>query len=154
MRYEWSQDAGGNLTVLPNNEFLIERIVAANRKPAEQPFLMPNTSLILDNNFFTQRELLVWRYLAADCKSEGGSWKCQQGPVEFGALVPQDRTSIRVSIELVGERKGHHPRRGARNAAAEAERRKFRVGSVVDPQDQFKLMRVAIPADNTEVIRD
>jgi len=155
IRYEWSQDSGGTLTVLPNNEFLIERISAnAAAKPAEQPFLMPNTSLILDNNFFTQREVLVWRYLAADCKSEGGGLKCQQGPVEFGALVPQDRTSMHVSVELVGKEKVT-----IRGSEHELLRLKlsgenFEWALWVDPQDQFKLMRVAIPADNTEVIRD
>ena len=95
IRYEWNQSSGGSLTVLPNNEFLLEKITEpSSSKPAEQPFLMPNTSAILDNNFFVHREVLVWRYLAAACKPEGGSLKCQQDPGDFGVLVPQDRTSM------------------------------------------------------------
>jgi hypothetical protein len=155
VRYEWSNDVGGNLTVLPNNEFLIERIAStATAKHAEQPFLMPKTSLILDNNFFTQRELLIWRYLASDCKSEGGNWKCQQGPVEFGALVPQDRSSMRVSIELIGSEKV--TLRGSERdlLRLKLNGENFEWALWVDPGDQFKLMRVVIPADNTEVIRD
>jgi hypothetical protein len=155
VRYEWSDSSGGSLTVLPNNEFLIEKIsVAASGKPAEQPFLMPNTSVILDNNFFIQREVLVWRYLASDCKPEGGNLKCQQGPGEFGALVPQDRTSMRIRLELVGKEKTSI--RGADrellrlNLSSES----FEWALWVDDQNQFKLMKVAIPADNTEVIRD
>lgn len=155
IRYDWSQDSGGSLTVLPNNDFLIEKITTgATGKPAEQPFLMPTTSMILDNNFFVHREVLVWRYLAADCSSEGGNLKCQQGPVEFGTLVPQDRTSMRVRVELVGKEKV--PIRGTErellrvNLTGES----FAWALWIDAQDQFKLIRVSIPADNTEVVRD
>jgi hypothetical protein len=155
IRYDWSQDSGGSLTVLPNNDFLIERITtSATGKPAEQPFLMPTTSMILDNNFFVHREVLVWRYLAADCSTEGGNLKCQQGPVEFGTLVPQDRTSMRVRVELVGKEKvsirGTERELLRVNLTGES----FEWALWIDPQDQGKLIRVAIPADNTEVVRD
>jgi len=155
IRYDWSQDSGGSLTVLPNNDFLIERITtSATGKPAEQPFLMPTTSMILDNNFFVHREVLVWRYLAADCSTEGGNLKCQQGPVEFGTLVPQDRTSMRVRVELVGKEKvsirGTERELLRVNLTGES----FEWALWIDPQDQGKLIRVSIPADNTEVVRD
>jgi len=155
LRYEWSQNPGGSLTVLPNNDFLIEKITApGTAKTTEQPFLMPITTMVLDNNFFIQREVLVWKYLAADCKSEAGSFKCQQGPVEFGVLVPQDRNSLRVRMELVGKEKV-----SIRGAERELLRlnltgENFEWSLWVDSQDQFKLIRVAIPADNTEVVRD
>jgi hypothetical protein len=155
LRYEWSQASGGSLSVVPNNDFLLERITtAASSKAAEQPFLMPSTSAILDNNFFVHREVLAWRYLAAACKPEGGGLKCQQGPADFGVLVPQDRTSIHVRMEVVGKEKVT-----VRGAERELLRLNLTGESVnwalwVDDHDQFKLMRVAIPADNTEVIRD
>ena len=155
LRYEWSQNSGGSLSVLPNNDFLIEKIsTAPNGKPAERPFLMPSTSMILDNNFFVHREVLVWRYLAADCKYEGGNWKCGQGPAEFGVLVPQDSNSVRVRLELIGKEKV-----SVRGAERELLRlnltgENFEWNLWVDAQDQFKLIRVAIPADDTEVVRD
>jgi hypothetical protein len=153
--YDWSQESGGSLTVGPNNEFLIEKITTGmNGKTAEQPFLMPNTSVILDNNFFIQREVLLWRYLAADCKPEGSGLKCQQGPAEFGVLVPQDRSSVRVKVELIGREKvtirGTERDLMRINLSDE----NFEWALWVDDKDQFKLMRVAIPADNTEVVRD
>jgi hypothetical protein len=155
LRYEWSQNSGGSLTVLPNNDFLIEKITApGSAKAAEQPFLMPSSSMILDNNFFIHREVLAWRYLAADCKSEGGSMKCQQGPAEFGVLVPQDRNSLRVRMELVGSEKVTV--RGAQRDLLRLNLtgQDFEWNLWVDPQDRFKLIRVAIPADDTEVVRD
>lgn len=155
VRYDWSQSSGGSVTVLPKNDFLIEKISAPTAsKPAEQPFLMPSTSLILDNNFFVHREVLAWRYLAADCKSEGTGLKCQHDPAEFGVLVPQDRTSLRIRMEVVGKEKVNI--RGAEhellrlNLSGES----FQWSLWLDDQNQFKLMRVAIPADDTEVVRD
>ena len=155
LRYEWSQGSDGSLTVLPNNEFLIEKITsAAYSKPAEQSFLMPSTSVILDNNFFVHREVLAWRYLASDCKPDAAGWKCQMDPGEFGVLVPQDRTSLHVRLELVGKEKVT-----IRGSERELLRLNLKGENVdwalwVDDHDQFKLMRVAIPADNTEVVRD
>ena len=153
--YNWSQSSGGSLTVLPNNEFLIEKITSpTSSKPAEQPFLMPNTSVILDNNFFIHREVLIWRYLATNCKPENGSMKCKQEPGEFGVLVPQDRTSVRIRLELVGEEKVmfHGTERNLLRLNLKSD--DFDWALWVDDRDQFKLMRVAIPADNTEVVRD
>jgi hypothetical protein len=154
LRYEWSQAGGGSLTVLPNNEFLIEKVAAsASAKPAEQPFLMPNTSAILDNNFFVLREVLAWRYLAtAPCRGENDKRQCE--PEEFGVLVPQDRISVRVKMALVGKEKVTI--RGAErellrlNLTGEG----FEWALWLNEHDQFKLMRIAISADNTEVVRD
>jgi hypothetical protein len=155
LRYDWSQAAGGSLSVSPNNDFLIEKITTpASTKPAEQPFLMPSTSSILDNNFFIHREVLAWRFLAADCKQEADGLKCQKDPGEFGVLVPQDRTSIHVRLELVGKEKvtirGSERELLRLNLMGES----FTWSLWLDDRDQFKLMRVAIPADNTEVVRD
>lgn len=155
IRYEWSQSSGGSLSVFPNNEFLLEKIsTSSSSKPAEKPFLMPSSSAILDNNFFVHREVLIWRYLAAACKPEGGAMKCQQDPGDFGVLVPQDSTSMHVRMELVGKEK--IPVRGTDRELMRLNLKgdDFDWALWVDEQDHFKLIRVAIPADNTEVVRD
>lgn len=154
IRYEWS-DGTGSLVVTPNNEFLLEKITTSpSAKAAEQPFLMPNTSAILDNNFFIHRQVLAWRYLATNCRTEGGTLKCQQGAVEFGVLVPQDRTSLRVRMEIVGREKvmigGTERELLHLNLKGEA----FSWSLWVNEKDQFKLIRVLIPEANTEVVRD
>jgi hypothetical protein len=155
IRYEWSQSAGGSLSVVPNNEFLLEKIsVPSSSKPAEQPFLMPNTSAILDNNFFVHREVLIWRYLAAACKPEGNSVQCQQVPGDFGVLVPQDRTSEHVRLELVGKEKIQVRGTDRDMMRLNLKGDDYNWALWVDEQDHFKLIKVAIPADNTEVVRD
>jgi len=155
IRYDWSQSSGASLTVLPNNEFLIEKISTPSAaKPLEQPFLMPSTSVILDNNFFVHRQVLVWRYLASACKPEGTGFKCSREPGDFGVLVPQDHTSMHVRIELVGKEKiqVHGADRDMMRLNLKGD--DFDWALWVDEQDHFKLIKVAIPADNTEVIRD
>jgi hypothetical protein len=154
IRYDWN-DGNSSLVVTPKNEFLLEKITTGtSSKPAEQPFLMPNTSVILDNNFFVQREVLAWRYLATNCHTDNSTLKCQQGAVEFGVLVPQDRTSMPVRMELVGREKvmirGSERELLRLNLKGEA----FSWNLWVDDKDQFKLMRVQILDDNTEVVRD
>jgi hypothetical protein len=157
IRYEWSESSPANvsLVVVPDNEFLMEKITASpNAKPAEQPFLMPNTSAILDNNFFVHREVLAWRYLATNCHNESGELRCQKAPVEFGVLVPQDHTSMRVRMELVGPEKVtiHGTERELLRLNLTGETYSWALW--VDGKDQFKLMRVVIADDNTEVVRD
>ncbi|HET7441762.1 MAG TPA: hypothetical protein VFJ47_10720, partial [Terriglobales bacterium] len=62
IRYEWHDVTPGkaDLVVMPNEQFLIEKItMPPATKPAEQPFLMPSSTMILDNNSFIQREVLA-----------------------------------------------------------------------------------------------
>ncbi len=154
IHYEWNQSSGGSLSVFPDNEFLKERISAsASAKPAEQAFLLPTATPVLDNNFFVHREVLAWKYLAvAPCKDEKDHRRCE--PADFGALVPQDRTSMSVRMELIGKEKvmirGAERELLRMNLHGET----FDWALWVDESDHFKLIRVAIPADNTEVVRD
>jgi hypothetical protein len=151
-RYEWT-DGSSSLVVTPKDEFLLEKITtASSSKPAEQPFLMPNTSAILDNNFFVHREVLAWRYLIPNCHTEGGTLKCKPSD-EYGVLVPQDRTSTRVRMEMVGSEKVmiHGTERELLRLNLKGDN--FSWALWVDGKD-FKLIRVQIADDNTEVVRD
>ncbi len=139
--------------IVPNNEFLIERITQnPGDKPAEQPFLMPNTSVVLDNNFLVHRQVLAWRYLASSCAHDAGPMRC--GPAQFGAIIPQERTSTRVNVQPVGEEKVK---------IRDTERQLLRINIKsdddewalwLDPQDHYKLLRVVKAGANTEVVRD
>jgi hypothetical protein len=154
IRYDWTNGTS-SLVVTPSNEFLLEKMMTSpSAKPAERPFLMPSTSAIMDNNFFIHRQVLAWRYLATNCQNEAAGLKCQQGPLEFGALVPQDQTSLRVRIELAGRDKvtirGVERELLRLNLIGE----EFNWALWVDEADHFKLIRVLIPDANTEVIRD
>jgi hypothetical protein len=154
LHYEWAQASGASLTVAPENDFLKETILASpTAKPAPQPFLMPNSTPILDNNFFIHRQILAWKYLAvAPCKDDNGHRQCQAS--DFGVLVPQDHISMPVRMELVGKEKitirGKERELLRLNLSGED----LQWALWVDDNDHFKLIRVAIPADNTVVDRD
>ncbi|MGE5206480.1 MAG: hypothetical protein ACM3PW_12760, partial [Chlamydiota bacterium] len=82
-RYEWHQmiPEKAEALVTPNDPFLMERLVSApGAKPVQQPFLAPPTTIILDNNFFAQRELLAWRYMAGGCKPGAQGTECKLSP--------------------------------------------------------------------------
>jgi hypothetical protein len=157
MRYEWHDVSPGkaDVVVLPNEQFLIERITTpTNPKPAEQPFLMPVSTVILDNNSFVQREVLAWRYLASSCKQENGKTLCPKEAAQFGVLVPQDHISMKVTIEPVGTEKLK-----INGAERELVRLHLKDDSGdwmlwLDDQNSFKLMRIVVVGDNTEIVRD
>lgn len=155
IRYEWHELAPGKaeLVLAPNSDFLKETVTEnPGEKPAEQPFLMPKTSVVLDNNFFVHREVLAWRYLASSCVTEGSQAKCAAAP--FGTIVPQERISVRVNVQLIGPDKVTI--RGAERQLVEM---KFKTEDDewnlwVDPQDHFKLVRLTKSGTNVEVLRD
>ncbi len=158
VRYNWHETGASKaeVTVTPNDQFLIERITTANstEKPVEQPFLMPTSTMILDNNTFVQREVLAWRYLASNCKPENGVGKCSQAAAQFGVIVPQDHLSMSVTLELVGKEKVK-----VNNVERDLLRLNMKDDSGdwalwLDEQNQFKLVRIVVPSNSTEVIRE
>jgi hypothetical protein len=157
IRYEWQElsPSKTQIELVPNEQFLTERITLnPGEKPTEQPFLLPASTVVLDNNFFVHRELLAWRYLAQNCKPDGGQMKCVSGPISFGVVVPEGRTSMRVSLEPVGNDKVQI--RGSERQLAKFAL-KFEGGEWalwLDDQDHFKVVKIAIPAEKTEVVRD
>lgn len=157
IRYEWHDVTPGkaDLVVMPNDQFLIEKVTTpASTKAAEQPFLMPTSTMILDNNSFVHREVLTWRYLASSCKQESGRTLCPKEPAEFGVLVPQDRTSMKVTVEPLGMEK-------VKINGTERELLHLHLKDDsgdwmlwLDDQNSFKLVRIVISGDNTEILRD
>jgi hypothetical protein len=155
IHYEWHELSPGKseLTLEPNNEFLVERVTEnPGEKPKEKPFLMPNTSIILDNNFFVHREVLAWKYLASSCPLENGRSKC--GPAQFGAIIPQERDSVRVSMAPVAQEKLslNGSERELLHLSLKVEDAEWDLW--LDPQDHFKLMKVARVGENIQVVRD
>lgn len=157
IRYEWHEvtPEKTDLELLPNDQFLIERVTTKpGEKPFEQPFLLPASTVVLDNNFFVHRELLAWRYLAQNCKTDAGKFQCIAGPISFGVVVPQDRLSMRVTLEPAGREK-------LQVSGKERELPRFDLkfednnwSLWLDDQDHFKIVKIAIASEKTEIVRD
>ena len=155
-KYEWKEVSPGKstATVAPSNDYLMERISnGSNEKPEEQPFLLPASTNILDDYAFIHRQVLIWRYLATTCKQEKDGVKCPANQkTQFGAMNPHQRTSLPLTVEFSGRDK-------TSIRGTEREMNKFILRSeggdwTMWLDDHFKLQRILIASDNTEVVRD
>jgi hypothetical protein len=155
-RYEWKELSPGHAQalVVPNDEFLMERYGdSPEAKQHEQPFLLPASTSILDDYFFIQREILAWKYLATGCRQQNGQVQCpEKQRVQFGTLNPHSRASMQVSLEFSGREK-------VAIRGAERELNRLNLESEAGNwtmwlDDQFKLVRIVVKDDNTEVVRD
>jgi hypothetical protein len=153
--YEWKEISPEKMmaTVEPNDAFLIERYTnGTDGKTNDQNFLLPTSTLILDDYFFVQREVLAWKYLASSCKKDNGPLSCPlHQKVQFGALNPHARSSLAVAIEFAGREK-------LMLRGTERELNKFLMTSDTGDwalwlDDQFKLVRL-VNDGGTEVVRD
>ncbi len=155
-KYEWKEVSPGQsqAVVVPNQDFLTERFRASPQdKELEKPFMLPASSSLLDDYFFVQREVLVWKYLASSCKQDKGALQCPlKQHVQFGALNPHSRSSISVTLEFAGREKVT-----IRGAEVEMNRLDLKGESgtwTLWVDDQYKLQRILIQGENTEVVRD
>ncbi len=154
--YEWKEVSPGQsqAVVISNKDFLIERFRSnPQEKEQEQPFMLPASSSLLDDYFFVQREVLAWKFLATSCKQDKAGLQCplKQG-VQFGALNPHARSAISVSVEFAGREKVT-----IRGTEHELNRLNLKGDSIdwalwID--DHFKMQRILIAGENTEVLRD
>jgi len=154
-RYSWKERSPGKAetSVEPKDTFLME-IITPNpgEKPQEVPFFLPRSTAILDDNFFAHRELLAWRYLGTGCKLGLGQSTCKLQKMKFGVIIPRQGAFIPVNIEYIGKEK-------VKLGETERELNRFNLtGEGMDwalwLDDQNKLVRIVIAADNTEVLRD
>jgi len=157
-RYEWKEVMPGQsqAVVVPNQDFLIERFKnGPTEKEQEQPFMLPASSVVLDDYVFIQREVLAWKFLASSCKQEKGSLQCPlKQHVQFGAVNPHARSSMSVTLEFAGREKVT-----IRGVERELNRLDLKSDSgdwtlwLDDQDDHFKLQRMS-SGDKTEVVRD
>lgn len=153
IRYQWTEKDQGSAVVEPKDEFLVEHVQTVQpAKTAEQPFLLPTSTLIQDDYFFSQRQILLWRYLASQCRPTTTDQKCQLTPQMYGVIVPRQQTSMQVSVAYGGPDKVNI--KGSDMDLTRFEM-KFDGNSWMVWMDQaYKIQKIAIAADNTEVFRE
>jgi hypothetical protein len=137
-------------SVEAKDQLLVEHVVPADQKKIELPHVLPISTVILDDNFFSHRELLIWRYLATGCLIKNNERLC--GPSSFGILVPQQHLASNITVELIGR-----DRISVKGQDVEVNKVKMESEGVVWMLwvgDDYKVMKIAIPANNVEVVRD
>jgi hypothetical protein len=152
-RYDWKElGAGkGQSVVVLNDQFLTQKWSAGPEdKQHEQPYLLPASTNILDDYFFVHREVLAWKYLATACSHEKEGLRCPRA--QFGTMNPHQHSSAPASMESLGPDK-------VMVHGTEQKLNKFELKSETGSwllwlDDQFKLLRISIPGESTEVVRD
>ncbi len=152
-RYEWRElsPGKGQTVVEPANEFLVQHVSAGpGGKSEDQPYILTPTTAILDDYFFSHRELLTWRYLATGCT--GKDAQCRLVRTQFGVLVPRQRMSLSVTLDYSGREK-------VTVKGADRELDRFNLQSegmdwAMWFDETHKLIRIWIPAEKIEIVRD
>ena len=155
-RYEWKElsPEKAESVVIPNDQFLTQKWTSGPQdKPHEQPYLLSPSTSILDDYFFIHREVLVWRFLAVTCKQEKGMVQCPiKQRAQFGTMDPRQHSSAPLSAEFLGREKMNF-----KGSQQEFNKIGFKteVGSwQLWLDNEYKVIRIVIEGDNTEVIRD
>jgi hypothetical protein len=152
-RYEWKQLAPvhNSATVEVSDEFLTMHSMAADGKVTDQSFFLTSNVFILDDYFFSTREVLLWRYLASFCQPIPNGEGCSLIRARFPVLIPRRRTSAQVFIEFKGY--DDTPLNGRpqhlRHFLMQTDGPDWHLWLDSD----HKLLRISIPETNTEILR-
>jgi hypothetical protein len=156
-RYDWKElsPGKGTSTITPNDQFLSQKWSAGGQdKEHEQQYILPASTSILDDFFFVHREVLAWKFFGGSCKQNPG--QLPQCPVkqrtQFGTLNPRQRASSPISMEFTGAEKINL--HGSDQELYRVEMQGDIGTWVLWFDSQFKLQRISVPSENTEVTRD
>lgn len=153
IRYQWTENGKGQVVVEPKDEFLVEHVTLTEpQKSAEQPFILAASTLVMDDGFFSQRELLLWRYLATQCRPKEGEKGCTLTSQQYGVIVPRQQTSIQLTVEFKGSQK-------VNIKGVDQDLQRFELHTEgydwtiwIDPT--YKIQKIAVDAEGTEIYRE
>ncbi len=156
-KYEWHELSPGKAraTVQPSDQFLIERVSPeGSDKPTELAFILPPSTSVVDDYFFSHREVLLWRYIASGCPQPAQNNQCRLGKSRFGIFVPRQQAPTMVTLEYKGREQVpiHGADRQLDRFDMEAEGLNWSFW--VDSADGYKLIRILVASEKTEVVRD
>ena len=152
-------------SVEPKDQLLVEHVIPADQKKVDVQHMLPLSTVILDDNFFSQREILLWWYLAS-CRRENNDLLCGTG--KFVILVPHQHMSGNATLELLGTDKVtiRGTQRELNKVKLETNgpqgltwlndqgRESDAVQWVLWVDDQYKIIKMTVSGSNVEVIRD
>ena len=152
-RYEWKQmiPTHSSATVAASEQVLSMHVVQ-DGKTSDQPFFLTPAAFVLDDYFFSTREVLLWRYLAtATCKPRSSGDGCDLTRERYAVLIPRRHTSSEVFVEFKGY--DDTPLNGR------PQRLRHFLMQTDGPDwhlwldSNHKLVRISIPDTNTEILR-
>lgn len=152
-------------SVEPKDQLLVEHILPADQKKLDVQHVLPISTVILDDNFFSQREVLLWWYLATGCRRQENALLCGTG--KFVILVPRQHVSGNATLELLARDK-------VMVKGVEVELNKVKLDTsgpqsltwlneshesdatqwVLWVDDQYRIIKMTVAGSNIEVVRD
>ena len=114
---------------------------------------MPAATSVLDDFVLIHREILAWRFLATGCRQNSGQVQCPlKQKTSMGVVIPKARTSMLVTMEFLG-------RDTVQIHGQPRELNRFEIKSEGPDwelwlDDGYKVIRMAIPEQATEIVRD
>ena len=107
-RYTWKEVSPGKaqIVVTPDEAFLSLKMTDSDgTAPRDSMHPLSAMTPILDDNFFSHIEVLMWRYLAASCRPAAGGSECRYGEQKMPILNPHQQQSMVITVNYVGEQK-------------------------------------------------
>lgn len=156
-KYLWKENSANKptLSVEPQQDgYLLTRAhdtTMTSPKDTQHP-LSPATA-ILDDNLYSQLQVIVWKYLALSCAaSRSGTAGCPTAPYKMPVFNPHIRESTLVTLAYKGalKMKLNNVSGEYHWLEMEAENGKWQIYL----NHENKLVRVLIPSENIEVLRD
>lgn len=154
--YHWKELRPGkaqNIVRFADNFVTQQIALLPTDKPRDLVYMLPASTQVIDDYFFSHVEVLLWRYLKASGCDMGQA--CKLAKTNFGIFVPRREAPAIASLEYLGLE-----RVNIRGSQLELARFKLAVEGEEwslwnDPHDgKRKLMRIVIPNTNTEIVRD
>lgn len=146
------------------DQLLVEHVMPDNQKEVDIKHFLPASTVILDDNFFSQREVLLWHYLAT-CSREGGDLACR--PANFAVLIPQQHVSLDATMRLLGQEKavvkGVEQQFMKIELDMRAPQQVFWMNEKPGHADMkwtlwvdehYKIVKITVPGTNIQVLRD
>jgi hypothetical protein len=146
------------------NQLLVEHVMPDDQKEVDIKHFLPASTVILDDNFFSQREVLLWHYLAM-CSRNGGDLACK--PATFAVLIPQQHISLDAAMRLLGQEKaavkGFEQEFMKVELDMRAPQQVFWMNEKPNSADMkwilwvdqsYKIVKITVPGTNVQVLRD
>jgi hypothetical protein len=154
-KYIWKEinPTKAQVVVEPQDEafWLLRKTETEGGASKDNPQPVLQGAIVLDDNFFSQRQVLAWRYLATGCRPapEGGLACTEQKLLAFN---PHQELVAPVTVSVLGTQRLKLPH-GEKNCKIIK-----LVGEGGDwtmwVDEQNKLQKIVIAAENIEVLRD
>src|SRR5438477_11641367 len=155
MKYLWRESKPERLqsSLEAGDQILMQHIIMGEEKEKNKnkdiPYILPSSTSLLDDYFFVHREVLTWRYLATECPALTDR---KSKKVDIGVIVPRQHTSGLVTMEFAGRDKVML--KGMQTELNHFVLHADDVDWSLYFDDTQKMVKVEVPSEKTEAVRD